>query len=573
MKKTFDVRLELNTDALAHAIVKKYIAWESSKANWEQTYKDNLQYTFAIDSKEIGETARFPWSNHTHIPKFCQLYDLLLTMYDEALFSTEDYIIWTSPSLDENSNKVKRAMVSYAKKVIEESDFKPVMQKLLGDYILSGNAFATDVWAGDKVKLIRQNPLEVYFDPYAASYDDSPKIFRKRIQLGELKRLSVYDETMKKAFDKIVDSKKKVIAAKNNGDSIKDDEGIIAGLGGVDNYCNLDTVEILTFVGDLYDINNDEYHENTQITIADRHVLIEEKPLEDYKKFFKAGWRDRPDILWSMSPLSNLLGMQYRIDFLENKRADVFDFISNPILKTKGDVTLPENTEPGAVIQMPVDGDAAFISPDSTALMADTYVESYMNLMDLMAGTPREVAGWRSPGEKTAFEFRELVTAAMRMFNKQIRKFEKEIFEPCVNALIKADIANRAGQQVSVKTVDPQTGMINFETISIDDLANNEGEIKAQGSTMYAERERIVQTLMQLGNSAFMQDPAVKANISPAILGKVLITASGLDKFPNLYKQGAWIQESAQQQVDAEKAQRPVDRAQIDSMNMAQQGF
>lgn len=573
MKKTFDVRVELAPDALADAIVKKFVAWESGKANWERTYKDNLQHVYAIDSKEIDVAARFPWSNHTHIPKFCQIYDLLLTMYDEALFSSEDYIVWTSPSLDEVSNKKTRIMVGYAKKVLEDADFRQVMSKLLSDYILAGNAFATPVWTGDKALLVRQNPLEVYFDPYATSYRDSPKIFRKRIQLGELKNLSVSNEALKKAFDHVVESKKKVMAAKNNGDSIINNEGIIAGVGCMDIFNDMDSVEILTFVGDLYDITTDTYHENTVITIADRHVLLEEKPLEDYAEFFKAGWRDRADILWSMSPLSNLLGIQYRIDFLENKRADVFDFISNPVLKTKGDISLPESLEPGTVLQLPVDGDAAFISPDSTALMADTYVENYMNLMDLMAGTPREVVGWRSPGEKTAFEYRELVTAAMRMFNKQIRKFEKELFEPCINALVKTDIANRAGQQVTVKTTDPQTGMINFETLSIDELANDQGELKAQGSTIYAERERVIQTLMQLGNSAFMQDPAVKANISPAMLGKVLVTMSGLDKFPNLYKKDAWINESAQQQVDAEKAQRPVDRARVESVNMAEQGI
>jgi hypothetical protein len=37
-----------------------------------------------------------------------------------------------------------------------------------------------------------------------------------------------------------------------------------------------------------------------------------------------------------MGPLDNLVGMQYRIDHLENLKADVFDLIAFPPLKIKG---------------------------------------------------------------------------------------------------------------------------------------------------------------------------------------------------------------------------------------------
>jgi hypothetical protein len=53
---------------------------------------------------------------------------------------------------------------------------------------------------------------------------------------------------------------------------------------------------------------------------------------------FHAGWRSRPDNLYAMGPLDNLVGMQYRIDHLENLKADVFDQIALPMLKIRGDV-------------------------------------------------------------------------------------------------------------------------------------------------------------------------------------------------------------------------------------------
>ena len=104
--------------------------------------------------------------------------------------------------------------------------------------------------------------------------------------------------------------------------------------------------------------------------------------------------------------------MQYRIDLLENKRADVYDYISNPILKTKGDVSVPERLGPGSEINCDINADASFMSPDATILTADTYINLYEQKMDLYAGAPREAIGFRTPGEKTAFEVQQIMNAA-----------------------------------------------------------------------------------------------------------------------------------------------------------------
>lgn len=572
-KQTFDVYTELSRDSLADAIVRKFITWENGRHKWERNYKATLEYVFATNSTEIGETQNNPWNNITHIPKLCQIYDLITTMYDEALFSSEDYIIWEGESLDEATNKKKRLMTAYAKSILAKGNFRDVVSKLLSDYVLSGNAFAIPVWDGVKAVAVRYNPLNVFFDPYSTDYKSAPKIFRKVVSMGELKKLSTIDEALAKAYKRVKENKDKVTAAITNGDTILDDLGLLAGVGEeTSTFQNPETVEILTFCGDLYDITTDTYHEKTQITIADRCVLLEEKPLEDIRDgdyFFKAGWRDRLDMLWSMSPLENLLGMQYRIDFLENKRSDVYDEISNPKLVTKGDVTMPMALPPGAVINIPVDGDINYLAPEPSILAADTYIESYMSLMELMAGTPKEVAGWRTPGEKTAFEVDKLMTAGMRQFNRQIRKFEKEVFEPLINSLVELELSKKAGQTVQVKTTDPTTGEMYYELLSIDDMRMN-GMLRAQGSTLYAERERVMQTLIQLGNSALFQNPAVLANFSPSMLGKIISTVAGLDKFENLYKLNAWIQETSQQQVDAEKANRAVDRTRAESLELAQ---
>ena len=53
---------------------------------------------------------------------------------------------------------------------------------------------------------------------------------------------------------------------------------------------------------------------------------------------YHVGWRTRPDNLWAMGPLENLVGMQYRIDHLENLKADAMDLAVLPPLVIKGEV-------------------------------------------------------------------------------------------------------------------------------------------------------------------------------------------------------------------------------------------
>ena len=122
---------------------------------------------------------------------------------------------------------------------------------------------------------------------------------------------------------------------------------------------------------------------------------------------FHVGWRDRPDNLYSMGPLDNLVGMQYRIDHLENLKADVFDQIAYPVLKIRGDVE-DFDFEPNARIYLGDEGDVGYLVPDSTALNADFQIQNIEAKMEMMAGAPREAMGIRSAGEKTAFEVNQL---------------------------------------------------------------------------------------------------------------------------------------------------------------------
>jgi len=288
-------------------------------------------------------------------------------------------------------------------------------------------------------------------------------------------------------------------------------------------------------------------------------------PINNYNYIFKSGWRDRPNCLWSMSALENLLGMQYRIDFLENRRADVYDFISNPMIKEKGDVTSPEVLAPGTRWICDKDADVSFMTPDATILTADNYINMYEQKMDSFAGAPKEALGFRTPGEKTAFEVQQLMNAATRIFNRQIRKFEVENFEPIINAMYELFLLKKRGQKIAIKTENDEYGAPTFVEVSVDDL-RGEGAIRAVGSGYYSDRAQVAQTLMQLGNSSLFTSQEVLANISPAALGKVFLDVTGLNKYPNLFRKDSRIYEAGEQQVLAANVGKQIDRVNAAAM-------
>ena len=190
-------------------------------------------------------------------------------------------------------------------------------------------------------KLVRISPYDICFNPTAASFDKTPKIIKSIMTLGEVKKL--IDDSGNTAYQAVFD---KMVYARNavkggDADVSKGNAYTADGFTDIKNYYDSNYVEILTFYGDIYDYSNSLLLRDRIITVIDRAYILEnvEQPTWSGKSpIFMAGWRERPDNLYAMGPLDNLVGMQYRIDHLENLKADVFDQIAYPIMKIKGEV-------------------------------------------------------------------------------------------------------------------------------------------------------------------------------------------------------------------------------------------
>ena len=587
MPNTLEIYKLQEPDALATAIANKYVAWDNSRDRWYANAKETLQNLYATSTHDITNQSH-DWDNSTHIPKLTQIRDMLITYYLDAMFGLPDFIDWEAYDTNSTDVATKNTLKNIAKQMLHDSEFKPTIRQLVEDYVDYGNAFATAVpykkvlhndllYAGPKA--FRINPMDIFFDPLATSFEQSPKIIRTVMTIGELMQSAeqftedenMFNKAVKKALKKrhyIYDT----IAA-NNKDAIVDDMCRIAGFDSWSTYYASDTVELLTFYGDLYDCETGKLHKKTRIVVMDRCYILLEEPISDYGfgcNIFKAGWRDRKDNLWSMSPLDNIKGMQYMIDFLENKRADVFNFISNPMVVTQGDAEMPEYLFPGCHIGLDNDATIQFIKPDATALQADLYIQNYLTQMEEMAGMPKEAMGFRTPGEKTAFEVSQLNTAASRLFNEKVHKFELEMLEPLITLMIRIYMAD--SNRIIVVKGTTEAGTEYFEEVNLDSI-KTQGRFVAVGSTTYTEKAQIAQTLLQLSNTALYQDPLVSNWINPEATAKALIYSTGLDKFDGIIKKNARVMAELDMRSMAESANQMMDQQIAQGMANAQQGI
>lgn len=259
---------------------------------------------------------------------------------------------------------------------------------------------------------------------------------------------------------------------------------------------------------------------------------------------FHCGWRLRTDNLWAQGPLDQLVGMQYRIDHLENLKADVFDLIAYPVMVVKGSTVEEFEYEPGATVFVGDEGGLEFLRPDATALQADMQINELMNRMEELAGAPKQAMGIRTPGEKTKYEVQSLENAAGRIFQSKVSWFERNILEPLLNGMLAESIRNFEGVE-RIRTVDEDYGTEAFVEVTKDDLMAA-GKIYPIGARHFGEQARFIQELNQT-MVAVQAIPTVAAHISGKAIAKALEENLGWQNY-KIVQDNAMIFEQAETQ-------------------------
>jgi hypothetical protein len=555
-----NVQVSFDNDSLANKIADMWVKWDTNRSVWKSDQQELRNYLFATDTRKTSNS-KLPWKNSTVTPKLTQIRDNLHANYMAALFPSETWFFWEATDKSEELTKKRYAITNYMKQKLKASNFQLLVSQLVYDYIDFGNVVVTYDYIRDVIsdatgnvvsryigpKAYRINPTDIVFNPLAETFDKTPVVRRMLKSLGDL----MTDIETKPALNYSKEVLNKALQFRQN---YRDDPEFkkelnmaIDGFGSADEYLESDMVELLEFWGDIYDPEKKLLLRNQLITVIDRKWILRKQPNPMWtgsKPMFHCGWRLRTDNLWAQGPLDQLVGMQYRIDHLENLKADVFDLIAYPVMVVGGNTVEEFEYEPGATVFVGDEGSLTFLRPDATALQADMQINELMNRMEELAGAPKQAMGIRTPGEKTKYEVQSLENAAGRIFQSKVSWFERNILEPLLNGMLAEAVRNFEGVE-RIRSIDEDYGTESFVDVTKDDLMAA-GKIYPLGARHYGEQARFIQELSQT-MAAVQAMPTVAAHISGKAIAKALEENLGWQNY-RIVQDNAMIFEQAETQ-------------------------
>jgi len=512
-------------DALGGQIISLWYEWKTARRLAEQRWAETKRYVFATSTRDTTNVYN-DWDNTVHRPKLYHIYNNLLVNTDFALFPKAEWLEFVSYDQQSDSKAKRDAALAYLGTKHRMSDFRQTMRKLESDWLLYGNCFAgveyvsektIDPFTGESVSSFqgprpyRISPYDIVFNAVGTTFEDVPKIVKSYKSMGEIEKEI---ESGVSTFSLETLNKMKSDRFNLNGNSQIELDAIKAlsfsgdGIGEITEYYNSGHVVIYELFGDIFDTESGTLLKNHVVTVADGRYVLRKEPLNTYSgkpQIYHQTWKDTPDSLWGFGPLNNLVGMQYRINHLENAKADAFDQMLSPDMLFQGD---PEIKRVGAATHYYVteSGSVSPLAPDTTILNADFQIQKMERDMEEYAGAPSMAVGIRTPGEKTAFEVDQLMTRANRVFEYQTNIFS-EFLEKIINAELELAKQNLSGSDI-VSILNREYGVDEFIKITREDLYSN-GKVVPVGARDASRKARLAQQLNQFYSTG-LQDPEVQ---------------------------------------------------------------
>lgn len=547
-------------DDMAEVISEQWSTWHSQKNLIIAEYKERRNFLFATDTSKTSAGAA-GWNNSTVTPKLTQIRDNLHTNYLVALFPNDNWLKWEAYTLDPKAAVKKSNIEGYMQNKVRESGFRDTVSRVLLDYIDWGNAFfevkyldqsKPDAENEDETipqyvgpKLRRISPLDIVFNLAAEDFKSAPKIIREVKSFGEA-LANAEDMPEDSEYYQAI-TKAKELRVNAGGWTTEDNdkaEGIsIDGYGNYQEYLQSGMIEMLRFVGDYYDKSTGKLLRNQEIVVIDRAFIAIQRQIPSWldQTVYHVGWRIRPDNLWAMGPLDNLVGMQYRIDHLENMKADLWDLTRTPVMIVTGSVNQVK-IEPGETIFLEEGESVDMWSPDVKALSFNQEIDRLMAVMELLAGAPREAMGIRSPGEKTAFEVQTLDNAITKVFTEKTNSFEI-VLEGALNGMFESARRNMNTAD-TIRVFDNDLGTEVFMQITKEDITAK-GKLRPIGARHFGQTAKAIQELDRLMAGAL--GPKLLQNLNTTTLTTFIEDNLGLERF-SLFEKDADLYEGAERQ-------------------------
>lgn len=553
-----------NPPALAAEVFGFWKQYNDLRQKQLQDWSDVRKYVFATDTTHTTAQTS-PWRNKTTRNKLCRLYDMLITQYSRHLMPNEDFFRWYADKSAGVPDQIASAITHYMRQKVRSKfvRFKQFVAECLMDFVLNGNTAANLTYVrkfkADMVthenKLVFQGaipnrimPQEIVFDPLSVSYESTSvcqRVLTNRANfVSNLINLPYYDDIPEETIASIVTTQ---FGNSELQEWIKQEHMSEDGVAYM-NQVAAGNIEILSFYGNIYDAGREEYWADTHIVIADRVHVLYVGPYDNQlgiKDIVFTSYRKRPDNLWGQGPLENLLGLQYRIDHLENLKADSTDMMSMPVVIIRGD-GIQEDFEwiPGKQWNLPTSAEVDIEYPDPKILLMNEDIMMYERAMEEYASLPRETAGFRTAGEKTAFEVDQLLNNANQPFEEKLAAFEAEFLEPLLNLMLESNLMNATSEEF-LRIFPENTLEVNAALLENIKSAVADGSIYSLGSKHYkAEQKKVQEITSMLDIGAKVQSPHINSFAAmKAIEREIGAESEGIVDFGAAVKEQAMLQQ------------------------------
>lgn len=573
--------------AFIDELIMQFTNMENARAKADADAKELMDFLDATDTRSTTNNS-LPFKNSTTIPKLAHIYQMMVTSYMEHMIPNRNWIDFVGNDNDAVSAEKREVVRSYVRGKAVASNLGGTLERLVEDYVTRGyavvhNRHVTETTTTVENRKIanytgtvaeRVSPSDFFWDVTATTLPRANKCVRTLYTMGGLKK-EIRDGTFplmsEEDFEKLRSERRSVREALSDGYNgrRKYDSLCKKGYGDMLNYVNEGVVEVLRFYGDFYDEQNDELWDNYEITLIDRKIVGRKESLDNWQAsqaLHVTVYEFQKDTLAPIGPLHRLVGMQYKLDKRENFREDMHDKFLSPTLKKVGDVR-EKGTRggPDHTFEVEEQGDVAWMTPPAEVLQPDNTLFVIMQLMEELSGSPKESIGQRTAGEKTKFEVQLLDRGQNKTFRNKVKKFERELLSPTLNDYLEQGRHHLDAADM-VKTFSSDLGISKFVEITADDL-NLNGEMVAQGATLFAEKANTLQNLNAIMNSPLGQSLA--PHTSRTNLMRAVEMLADLEQY-DIYTFGIGVQEDQKLQQLVQQATTRMEEQELTQENVGE---
>ena len=557
------LRDALDTDTLALELGERYDNWAQPGMydRWDEVYTALYAHKFHRAQ---------PHQSKAVFPKLTQLSDTIRAHLMAMVSPNYRFFEYQATTREDSAKIIRDTALAYGRTKIEQRNFNPLLESQLMDVAITGNMFGTanietiyteDDLTGQEI-LLEHGPTFERINPRAIRFDHTKSIQDSWVLIKTMKSLADIARSLEQRPDlqQAQESWTRLLENRNFVKGLSDSDLRRATTGAVDGLTTWahsvrdgeDQVEVLEFRGDIWDQETNTLMKNKRIIIWDRQVIAQVSKLPTRGHgVYHCGWRPRPDNAWFQGPFESLMGVQHFTNSLLNSAADAVNFAATPIFKVRGAMDVPSEEEltPGSVLNTG-DGDIEVIKMDSgAAINSHRIAVEMMNMMEEFTSVPRQAAGIRTPGERTAFEVAQLNNATNRMFAEVAQRIEIQMVEPLINDAL--ELARKYGDTLDMVRMVGEDKTLRF--LQLDALSlGKTGKIRVKGARHHAETQQRLASLMQ--GIPLLQSLGITTHVDDWKAAEMMSEMLGLDDY-GIFIKHAQIYSQAEAASVAQTAQ------------------